>query len=394
MMVESLAKVQKFPEWKKTKNVSPKRVVRYKILVFLFFIPVFSFVCVPYVSGARLKDIAVVEGGRSNFLVGFGLVVGLRGTGDIISPNITVQTLINLLQKMGIRPDPTALKSFGLILPRTIRPRDTAICMVTAELPPYAKPGMRIDVSVAAVGDARSLRGGELVLTPLFGPDGKVWAIAQGQVITGGKQVARSPAILEGGFPTAGRIPKGAIVEREIHHSLNDKKYIRIFLDTADFSTAKHVADAINRYTQVELAYVQDARTIFVVVPEEFQGRVAEFISLIENVEVMPDTPATVVINERTGTIVMGREVGISEVAVAHGDIIVKIRKEPSPLPPEFAPATSQFEKRKVNIVGPATTVNELVNALNKIGASPQDIIAILQAIKQAGALNAHLKVQ
>jgi flagellar P-ring protein precursor FlgI len=357
---------------------------------------VFSFISIsPEKSySARIKDIANVEGQRSNFLVGFGIVVGLRGTGDIISPNLTVQTIINFLQKMGIRPDPTALKSFGIVAPRTLRPRDSALCMITAELPPYAKPGMRIDVHVSAMGDARSLRGGELILTPLFGPDGKIWATAQGQIITGGREISRSPSTLEGGFPTSGRIPKGAIIERELAHSLNEKKFIRIFLDTPDFSTAKSVADAINSFSGVDLAYVQDAGTIFVAIPLEFTGRVAEFISIIENVEVNPDAPARVVINERTGTIVIGREVGISEVAVSHGDIVVKIGKEPSPLPPEFSTATSKFEKRQVNILGPATTVDELVRELNKIGASPQDIIAILQAIKSAGALHAHISTQ
>lgn len=342
--------------------------------------------------GARIKDIAVVEGARSNFLVGFGVVVGLRGTGDIISPNITVQTLINLLQKMGIRPDPTALRSFGVIAPRTLRPRDTAICMVTAELPPYAKPGMKVDVQVSAIGDARSLRGGQLVLTPLFGPDGKIWALAQGQVITGGKQISGS-TIIEGGFPTAGRIPGGAIIERELTVNLNDKKFIRIFLNTADFTTAKVISDTINSFAGVDLSYVQDARTVFVVIPEEYTGRVAEFISLIENLNVTPDAPAKVVIDERTGTVVIGRDVGISEVAVAHGDIVVKVRKEPSPLPPPTA-TSPQFEKRSINVLSPAATVDELVRELNKIGASPQDIISILQALKEAGALQAQVSTQ
>lgn len=341
---------------------------------------------------ARIKDIASVEGARSNFLVGFGIVVGLRGSGDIVSPNLTVQTLINLLQKMGIRPDPVALRSFGIVAPRTVRPRDSAICMVTAELPPYAKPGMRIDVQVAAIGDARSLRGGQLVLTPLFGPDGQIWALAQGQVITGGRQLSGST--IEGGFPTAGRIPGGATVERELQHRLNDKQFIRLFLNIADFSTARSVADVINGFAGVDLAYVQDARTVFVVVPQEYVGRVAEFISIIENLNVTTDAPAKVVINERTGTVVMGKNVGISEVAVAHGEIVVKIGKEPSPLPPEFATATPEFEKRKINILAPAATVDELVRELNRIGASPHDIIAILQALKNAGALQAHISTE
>ena len=365
-----------------------------KLLISLMISFLFTLALYSYAFSARIKDIASIEGERSNFLVGFGIVVGLRGTGDIISPNLTVQTLVNLLQKMGVRPDPTALKSFGIVAPRTLRPRDSALCMVTAELPPYAKPGMRIDVQVSAIGDARSLRGGELILTPLFGPDGKIWALAQGQVVTGGKEITRSPSTLVGGFPTSGRIPKGGIVEGEIKTTINEKRFVRIFLDSADFSTAKSVADAINSFAGTGLAYVQDARTVFVAIPEEFTGRVAEFISTIENIEVLPDAPARVVINERTGTVVVGRDVGISEVAVAHGDIVVKIGKEPSPLPPEFDAATSKFEKRTVNIVGPATTVDELVRELNKIGASPQDIIAILQAIKSAGALHAHISTQ
>lgn len=359
------------------------RISLFLIFLFLSYSSAFS---------ARIKDIASVEGARSNFLVGFGIVVGLRGTGDIISPNLTVQTMINLLQKMGIRPDPTALRSFGIMAPRTVRPRDSAICMVTAELPPYAKPGMKLDVQVSAMGDARSLRGGQLILTPLFGPDGQIWALAQGQVITGGKQVSGST--IEGGFPTAGRIPGGGVVERELQHNLNDKKFVRIFLNNADFSTAKSVADAINGFTGVEISYAQDARTIFVVIPEEFTGRVAEFISLVESLPVSTDSPAKVVINERTGTVVVGKNVGISEVAVAHGDIIIKVRKEPSPLPPEFATAAPKFEERKINMLAPAATVDELVRELNRIGASPQDIISILQALKGAGALQAHITTE
>lgn len=362
------------------------------VLLFSLFFLIQVFISSAPVLGARIKDIASIEGARSNFLVGFGIVVGLRGTGDIVSPNLTVQTMINLLQKIGIRPDPSALKSFGVMAPRTIRPRDSAICMVTAELPPYAKSGMKIDVQVAAMGDARSLRGGQLILTPLFGPDGQIWALAQGQVITGGKQVVGSN--IEGGFPTAGRIPGGATVERELQHNLNDKEFIRIFLNVSDFSTSKSVADAINTFAGVEISYVQDSRTVFVVIPEEFTGRVAEFISLIENLEVPIDAPAKVVINERTGTVVMGKNVGISEVAVAHGEIVIKVRKEPSPLPPEFATATPQFEQRKINVLSPAATVDELVRELNRIGASPQDVISILQALREAGALHAHISTE
>ncbi|MCS7213173.1 MAG: flagellar basal body P-ring protein FlgI [Candidatus Calescibacterium sp.] len=363
-----------------------------KVLILSSFSLFVSFLLSANAFGARIKDIASVEGARSNFLIGFGIVVGLRGTGDIISPNLTVQTLINLLQKMGIRPDPTALRSFGIMAPRTIRPRDSAICMITAELPPYAKPGMKIDVQVAAMGDARSLRGGQLILTPLFGPDGQIWALAQGQVITGGKQVSGST--IDGGFPTAGRIPGGGTVERELQHNLNDRRFIRIFLNNSDFSTAKSVADSINSFAGVDLSYVQDARTVFVVIPEEFTGRVAEFISTIENLVVSTDSPAKVVINERTGTVVVGKNVGISEVAVAHGEIVIKVRKEPSPLPPEFATAMPQFEERKINILAPAATVDELVRELNRIGASPQDIISILQALKGAGALQAHISTE
>ena len=336
----------------------------------------------------RIKDISTIEGGRQNYLVGFGIVAGLRGTGDTLFPALTVQSILNFLQRMGIRPDPTSLKSFGFIMPRYFRPRDAASCIVTAKLPPFAKPGIKIDVTVSATGDARSLRGGSLVMTPLFGPDGKVWALAQGQVITGGEQIADSPSILKNGFPTSGIIPSGAVVEKEIPVLLNDKDRIRIFLDIADFSTAKSIQDAINDAAGIEIAFVEDQRTISVIIPNEYRGRVAEFISVIEGLEIFPDSVAKVFIDERTGTVVMGENVSISEVAVSHGELLVQIKKEPSPL---FPFETAQ-EKQKTHLMPPATTVGELVNTLNKIGASPRDVISILQAIKKAGGLHAQLE--
>lgn len=337
---------------------------------------------------ARIKDIAQIEGARENYLVGFGIVVGLQGTGDSLSPVITVQSIINMLQRMGIRPDPVSMRNFGLVLPRHLRPRDAASVMVTAKLPPFARQGMKIDVNVSALSDAKSLRGGNLVMTPLFGPDGKVWAIAQGQVITGGNMVGASPIRLRKGFPTSGRVPKGAIVEHSLPVEINAKETVNIILDTADFTTAKAVADIINSATQAPIAIVVDQRTVSILVPLEYRGRVAEFIAILENLEIFPDAPARVVVDERTGTVVMGENVRISEVAVSHGDLQVVIKKEPSPL----RPWETAIETEKIHIMEVSTTVGDLVRALNKIGASPRDVISILQAIKRAGALHAHLE--
>ena len=337
----------------------------------------------------RIKDIASIEGHRINLLQGFGLVAGLRGTGDGKATLFTVKSLANALQKMGIIVDPNRI---------TIR--NVAAVWVVAKVPPYAKAGMRFDVTVSSIGDARSLEGGTLLLTPLRGPDGKVYALAQGQVIVGGYEARGRGARQVKNVPTVGRIPNGAILERDLPFKL-DSREISINLDFPDFTTAKAVQDAINERFGKNIAKAVDSATVKVKIPEEYNP--VDFIAIVENLEVKTSYPARVVIDGRTGTVVLGGNVRIDPVAVAVGSLVIKVVERPIVVqPPPFSPGETrevprtevevrEEEKRLVPIRG--TTVQELVDSLNMLGATPREIISILQAIKEAGALKAKLEV-
>lgn len=346
-------------------------------------------------GGARLKELATIEGARDNLLMGYGLVVGLNGTGDRRQTVFSAQSLTNLLQRMGVTVNPGA-----------IRVNNVAAVMVTANLPPYAQPGTRIDVTVAAVGDATNLQGGLLLMTSLRGADGEVYAVAQGPVVTGGFVAGGLGTQQTVNHPTTGRVPNGAIVERAAPTPPPGGR-LRLQLRHADFTTATRIAEAINkRFDQsgAAVARAENSAVVTVEAPPLYANRLPEFLAELENLTVEADRPAKVVINERTGTIVMGKEVRISPVAIMHGSLTVEIQtsfavSQPAPLSggttqvvPQVGVGVKEDKARNI-VLKEGATVEELVRALNAIGSTPRDVIAILQNLRAAGALEAELEV-
>lgn len=346
-------------------------------------------------SGAtRLKELVSIEGVRENQLVGYGLVVGLNGTGDRRQTLFSAQSLTNLLQQMGVTVPPQAM-----------RVNNTASVMVTASLPPFARPGARIDITAAAIGDASNLQGGLLIMTSLRGIDGQVYAIAQGPLVTGGFVAGPGGNKQTVNHPTVGRIVNGASVERASPtEAVTDEVHLQ--LKQADFTTAARIAEALNRQfgADAPVARARDAAGVNVSVPKQFASRSIEFIAAMENVSVEADRVARIVVNERTGTIVMGKEVRISPVAIMHGNLSIEVTtsydvSQPAPLSQgttEVIPRVSvgvKEEKARNVVIKEGATVEELVRALNSIGATPRDVIAILQNIKAAGALAADLEL-
>jgi flagellar P-ring protein FlgI len=356
---------------------------------------VVAFLGVSLCSGAtRLKEIAGIEGVRENQLVGYGLVVGLNGTGDRRQTLFSAQSLSNLLQQMGVTVPAQAM-----------RVNNTAAVMVTSSLPPFARPGARIDVTAAAIGDATNLQGGLLVMTSLRGVDGQVYAIAQGALVTGGFVAGPGGNRQTVNHPTVGRIANGATVERAIPAATFTNE-IHLQLKNADFTTAARVAEALNRQfgSEAPVAKADNAGSVTVAIPKNFASRPTEFIAALESITVDADRAARIVINERTGTIVMGKDVQISPVAVMHGNLSIEITtsydvSQPAPFSPgstEIVPRVSvgvREEKARDLVIKQGATVEELVRALNGIGATPRDVIAILQNIKVAGALGAEIEV-
>ena len=342
---------------------------------------------------ARIKDIADIGGVRYNQLIGYGLVVGLNGTGDKKGTEFTIHSVASMLTKMGITIDPAL-----------INVKNVAAVVVTAKLPPFAKKGSRLDVLVSSIGDATSLQGGTLLLTPLMGPDRRVYAVAQGPISIGGYMGGEGGDNVQKNHTTVGRISDGAIVEREIKMDFNRQDKIMITLHEEDFTTAVRMAKTINKYYSRNIAFPEDARTIVLTVPEEYTNNVVELVANIENLGIQVDTPAKVVINERTGTIVMGENVQISTVAVAHGNLTVQIKtqlevSQPGPFSKGETVIIPQKEvsvkeqKGRLILLKKSVTVEEVVRALNSVGVTPRDLIAILQAIKAAGALQAELEI-
>lgn len=346
-------------------------------------------------GGTRLKDLVSIEGVRDNQLVGYGLVVGLNGTGDKNTTFFSVQSLTNLLQRMGVTVSPT------LVLVR-----NTAAVLVTADLPPFAQPGTRMDISVAAIGDSTNLRGGLLVLTALKASDGQVYAAAQGSVVTGGFLAGRGGNTQTVNHPTAGRVPNGAIVEKA-SPSVEPGGHIKLQLRQEDFTTAARISEAINQRFGGETAATaraENAGLISVDMPAAYKGKVVEFLGQLEDLAVEPDYAAKIIINERTGTIVMGKDVRIAPVAILHGGLTVEIQttmnvSQPAPLSGGQTVATPQVnvttkeEKARNVVLKQGASVEELVRALTAIGSTPRDIIAILQNLKAAGALEAEVEV-
>jgi flagellar P-ring protein precursor FlgI len=342
----------------------------------------------------RLKDVASFKGVRSNQLLGNGLVVGLNGTGDGTNVGFNTQELANMLANMGINVDRSKLKV-----------KNIAAVAVTAMLPPFARVGSQIDVLVSSMGDAKSLQGGTLVLTPLKGVDGQVYGLAQGPVSVGGF-VASGDA--GGGItknhPTAGRVANGATVEREIPFDFAGKQDIVLALNTPDFTTANRAVGAINRHLKGNFATSQDSGTICIKLPPLFKEKMVPLLASLETLEIATDAVARVIIDERNGTVVMGENVRLSTVAIAHGNLMIQIKEKPrvsQPLPfsrgqTVVVPDTSVTVKEgadRLMVLPEGVNIGQVVQALNAIGVTPRDLIAILQAIKAAGALQADLQI-
>ena len=343
-------------------------------------------------GNTRIKDVAKVQGVRANQLVGYGLVFGLAGTGDSNKSVNTIQSVVNMLRSFGVLVDQTKLQS-----------KNVAAVMISSKLPAFVKSGDTIDVTVSSMGDAKSLAGGTLIQTPLRAANGNVYAVAQGPVTTGGFAAGGTGANVQKNFPTVGLITNGAIVERDVPFQIGANGQFNLALNRPDFTTATRIAEAITQRFGT-IAVARDPGTVTVSVPAMFGQDVVGFVAAIEELRIRPDEVARVVINERTGTIVMGSNVSIDEVAVAQGGLTVKItktREVSQPLP--FSQGrTVTTPRQSVNaqegngnlLVLPSTaSVGDVVAALNSVGATPRDIIAILQAMKAAGALHAEMEL-
>jgi flagellar P-ring protein precursor FlgI len=346
----------------------------------------------PAGATSRIKDLANFEGVRQNHLIGYGLVVGLNGTGDTLN-NIpfTKQSLQAMLERLGVN-----------IRGAQIRTGNVAAVMVTANLPPFGTQGTRIDVTVSALGDSKSLQGGTLLVTPLLGADGNVYAVAQGSLAVAGFQAQGDAAKITRGVPTVGRISNGAIIEREIEFALNRLMQLRLALRNADFTTAKRIAAAVNDFLGSPTAEPLDPSTVQLTIPAKFHGNVVALVTEIEQLQIEPDLPAKVVIDERSGVIVMGRDVRVSTVAVAQGNLTVTVAETPQVSQPQpfsrgrtvVVPRTRigvQEDGKKLALVKEGVSLQQLVDGLNALGIGPLDMIAILQAIKAAGAIQADI---
>lgn len=344
---------------------------------------------------SRIKDIVAVEGVRDNMLIGYGLVVGLDGTGDKLkNAAFTGQSLAAFLERLGVNTNDTELKT-----------KNVAAVTVTATLPPFSRQGVRIDVNVSAMGDAQSLQGGTLLATPLYAADGQVYAVAQGAIAVGGYAAGGAASTVTKGVPTSGVISNGAIVEREVDFDLNRLQTVHLALRNPDVTTASRITASINDNIGTGVAALRDPATIRLQVPQQYRNNVAMFLAQVEQLPVETDQIARVVIDEATGTIVMGENVRIDTVAIAQGNLIVRIEETPQVVQPgAFAPEGAQTvvvprtnvqvdegEGNQMVVVNRGATLNELVAGLNALGVSPRDLITILQTIKAAGALQADI---
>ncbi|WP_240796904.1 flagellar basal body P-ring protein FlgI [Terasakiella sp. SH-1] len=347
-------------------------------------------------ASSRIKDIVTFEGVRDNMLVGYGLVVGLNGTGDgLADGHFTKQSLLSMLERLGVKPTESGLDS-----------KNVAAVMVTAALKPFARQGSRIDVTVSALGDASSLMGGTLLVTPLIGADGEVYAVAQGQLAVGGFAAAGNAEAVTKGVPTSGRIANGAIIERELQFEMAQMDSVKLSLRNPDFTTARRVSQAINAFLGTSSSRPTDPGTVQLEIPDRYDGNVVNLLTDIEQLRVEPDQMARVVIDETTGTIVMGENVRISTVAIAQGSLTIRITEnqqvsQPGPFAETGETTTvdrtavdvDEGEEKKLTVLDDGVSLQELVNGLNALGIGPRDMITILQAIKAAGALQAKIEV-
>ncbi len=349
----------------------------------------------PAWGSSRIKDIADFEGVRDNQLVGYGLVVGLNGTGDNIkSIDFTKESLISMLDQIGINARGGQIKS-----------KNIAAVMVTANLPAFSRQGSRIDVMVSALGDAKNLQGGTLLATPMVGADGEVYAVAQGQIAVGGVAAQGANQSLVKGVPTSGRIANGAIIENEIPFKLENLDVIRLALRNPDFTTSRRVADAINAMLGTMVAKAIDPATISMKVPARYKGRIVDLMTKVEQLQVQPDQMARVVIDESSGIVVIGKDVKINRLAIAQGNLTIKITDVPyvsQPLPFSNGETVSGVNSvidvnesvdTKLSVLNTGVNLQELVDGLNTLGVTPRDLISILQAIKASGALQADIEV-
>ena len=353
------------------------------------------FMCPAAEAQVRIKDIAAFEGVRDNMLVGYGLVVGLNGTGDNFSNSaFTEQSMIGMLERLGVN-----------VRDKGFKPKNVAAVLVTATLPPFSRHGGRIDVTVSAIGDAKSLEGGMLLVTPLMGADGEVYAVGQGPVAITGFNAEGDAAKVTRGVPTAGRIANGALVEREIGFDLDQMASLRVTLHNPDFTTASRIAQAINQRLGGPAARALDPATVEMQVPGSYQGDVARLLTDVEQLAIVPDQPSVVVVDERTGTIVMGENVRISTVAISQGNLTIRVTETPQVSQPEpfsetgttaVVPRTTidiDENGRQIGILAGSASLRDVVEGLNALGVTPRDMIAILQAIKAAGALQAEIQI-
>ncbi len=367
-----------------------RKIIAFVTLVFCLI----SFQAVALADSAttRIKDIAKVQGVRSNQLIGYGLVVGLNGSGDSNKTLETIQSVANMLKEFGVAIDSSSLKT-----------KNVAAVMVTANLPPFAREGDTIDITVSSMGDAKSVQGGTLLQTPLRAGNGTVYAVAQGAVSTGGFSAGNGGSSTQRNFPTVGTTPNGAIIERSVEDDIGTNGSLSLSLARADFTTAARVAQAINaQYGSI--AKASNPGRIDISIPAYYRNNVVGFVADLEGLSITPDNAARVVVNERTGTIVMGGNVSVDELAITQGGLSISIQKtEGADQPAPFSPGSTIITKNtsvkakedKANsIVLPATAnVSDIVGALNAVGATPRDIISILQAMKASGALHAELEI-
>ena len=348
------------------------------------------------VHAARIKDLSDFQGVRANALLGYGIVVGLQGTGDNLGNAVfTKESVVGMLARLGVNTRGSNLQT-----------KNVAAVMVTGVLPPFARQGSRVDVTVSALGNAKSLLGGTLLVTPLIGADGEVYAVSQGQIAVGGFEAAGQAESISKGVPTSGRIASGAIVEREVPFELRDMDQVRLALRNPDFTTARRIEAAINKQFNAPAAAALDPGTVTINLAAAGGRDVVDTVGLIEQLEITPDLPARVIIDEQTGVIVMGEKVRISTVAIAQGNLTIRVTETPQvsqPAPfaqngdttvvPRSAIDVQDDSDRRLAVVESGVSLQDLVDGLNALGIGPRDMISILQAIKAAGALHADIQV-
>jgi flagellar P-ring protein precursor FlgI len=351
-------------------------------------------VLVPAQAQVRLKDITAIEGVRGNQLIGYGLVIGLQGTGDQLrNTPFTQQSLAAMLERMGIN-----------VADARVQTRNTAAVIVTAMLPPFARQGTPIDVQVSSLGDSKSLNGGTLIVTPLMGADGEVYAVAQGPVVVGGFKAEGRAQSISSGVTTQGKVPGGALVEREVPMTLNSQNSIRLTLRSPDFTTAVRIEDALNGRFGGGSATALDLGTVEMRIPPDFRDRLPSLVAQMENLTVRPETVARVVVDERTGTIVVGAQVRVDPVAITHGNLVIRVTESPivsQPAPfsngettvvPRTQVEVDDQRGRRLATLPRATTLKDVVDGLNALGLAPRDLISVLAALKASGALHAELQ--